>query len=511
MSVERRLSRRQLLRKAAALGVSLAFVGPILAACGPTPTPKIVEKVVEKPVEKVVTKVVEKEVTKIVAGTPVKEVVKETVVVEKPVEKVVEKMITPTPAKKETITLRFHFRAGGETGSEKPIYVDRPEEFVKEYPYIQIKNETFPAEGGEYYRKIDTLIVAGTLGDVVFAEGQGKDAQRYIQKGAILPIDDWMKANGHSKEEWVQGAQNELGYQGKMYGMPKCCSPSAMMIWISHKAFKEAGIPIPGPYDLTHDKLKEWSLKLSKGPKDKRDVHGFNPDARSMNAVTNQVRSFGGFVVAEDGLTSLADSEPFAKFAAWNYDLYQTDKVSPLPGTLQTSNEAMFAAEKLTMFHSGRWSFKSTEAAVKALAKPFEWSVHSLPRYEYSKGWIASVDTHAATTFSKHPDEALRFSYALADRRFAWIVANRVGYLTARVDDLDVIGDIANTPFMRLQYKTNLETVRHELIKNLRGNEHFAALTNELDKMWLGKEKPTAEFLKSVKKACEGVLSKPPA
>ena len=76
-----KLSRRDLIRYVAVMGTSLAALG--LAACS-TPTPQIVEKVVEKPVE--VTKVVEKpvEVTK---------------VVEKPVEvtKVVERLITPTP------------------------------------------------------------------------------------------------------------------------------------------------------------------------------------------------------------------------------------------------------------------------------------------------------------------------------------------------------------------------------------------------------------------------------
>jgi hypothetical protein len=73
------MTRRQALKSLLALGVGAAA----LAACGATPTPQVVEKVVEK------------EVTKIVEGTP--QVVKET--------SVVEKIVTPTPGPAQPITI----------------------------------------------------------------------------------------------------------------------------------------------------------------------------------------------------------------------------------------------------------------------------------------------------------------------------------------------------------------------------------------------------------------------
>ena len=71
-------------RKLLFLFVVLAM---LLAACGPTPEPQVVEKVVTKEVEKVVTQVVEQTVveTVVVEGTP------------EVVEKVVEKVVTATP------------------------------------------------------------------------------------------------------------------------------------------------------------------------------------------------------------------------------------------------------------------------------------------------------------------------------------------------------------------------------------------------------------------------------
>lgn len=70
----------------------LIVVAMVLAACGPTPEPQVIEKVVTEVVEKTVVETV------VVAGTPevVEKVVTEVVEVEKPVE--VEKVVTATPA-----------------------------------------------------------------------------------------------------------------------------------------------------------------------------------------------------------------------------------------------------------------------------------------------------------------------------------------------------------------------------------------------------------------------------
>ena len=66
----------------------------IIVGCGATPTPEVIEKVVEK------------EVTKLVAGPPVTEVVKETVVVEKPVTVLVTQEPLPTYTPLATYTPR---------------------------------------------------------------------------------------------------------------------------------------------------------------------------------------------------------------------------------------------------------------------------------------------------------------------------------------------------------------------------------------------------------------------
>ena len=82
-----------MLNKKLAILAVLAMVAPmLLTACGPTPEPQVIEKIVTEVVEVVVTEIVE------VAGTP--EVVEK--VVTEVVEKQVEVVVTATPEPEAT-------------------------------------------------------------------------------------------------------------------------------------------------------------------------------------------------------------------------------------------------------------------------------------------------------------------------------------------------------------------------------------------------------------------------
>jgi peptide/nickel transport system substrate-binding protein len=92
-------------RKWLALLAVLVIASILFAACGPAPTPEVVEVEVEKVVTQIVQEMVEveKEVTKIVEGTPEIVTVIETQVVEQEVEVVV--TATPEPAPEPTATI----------------------------------------------------------------------------------------------------------------------------------------------------------------------------------------------------------------------------------------------------------------------------------------------------------------------------------------------------------------------------------------------------------------------
>ena len=213
----KRVSRRAFLRRAAAFG-GMAAVGSLAAACGATPTPEVIEKVVEK----VVTQVVEKEVTKIVAGTPV--TVKETVVVEKAVTSVVEKEVTKiveVPAKAETMTLRVQ-TLGGVRG-EKAYRFARMYETLK--PNITLKNEDLA--WGDTQLKQELLYGTGDLWDICY--GHTTYANVGAHKGWYAPIDDLLAADPNAipgyPEDYYEAFIEWQRYEGKTYGIVDAMGP----------------------------------------------------------------------------------------------------------------------------------------------------------------------------------------------------------------------------------------------------------------------------------------------
>jgi len=156
------LKRRQILK--AGLGVVGASV---LAACGATPTPQLIEKQVEK----VVTEVVEKEVTVIVGGTP--QVVKETVVVEKVVE--------ATAAPEEKHNIGFAWWTGGE-GANK-VFHEAIDRFELSHSNFTVNRMAIT---GEFSTKILTMYGAGNAPD---AHGVGwGTVWAWAHKGVLLDL-----------------------------------------------------------------------------------------------------------------------------------------------------------------------------------------------------------------------------------------------------------------------------------------------------------------------------------
>lgn len=466
--MEHTLSRRAFLRLASIVGM-----GVVAAACAPKPTP-VPEAKKEEP-----------------AAQP-------TVKQEAP---------TAAPAAQGQIVLQLHMRAGGEQ-SEVPIYITRPEEFMKEHP--EIKVELSPLPGGEYMTKIQTMAAAQTLGDLTWSSDVWTDHTRMVKLGIIAVADDYLDKFGKKKDEWLPACVDTLTHEGKMYGLPKCSHPGDCYVWINEEMFEAAGLPVPEQYGNTPEQLMEWAAKLTKGPDSDREVYGYLPATGHIMALYNPLRQFGGLELSEDGSKSLADSEEWFAWAQWTSKFYE-DKLAPLPAAIPEGGpDALFAAGKLAMHHNQRYMNRRVKLAVEAAAKPFKWRVIQFPRGSKARGWTACVDTHSAIATSKHPEEAFLLSYAMADQRFTYLVARDIGYLGGRVDDKDSVKDlIAENPFLAVQYECMTQEEKFRQPTNARGREVETVLKNEMDKVWLGQEKLTQDFMKRLKAAIDEVLAKP--
>ena len=407
---------------------------------------------------------------------------------------------------KEPITLIFNMRAGGDK-SEPAIYVRRPAKFLEEHPNVKI--ELSPIPGGEYPAKILTAASAGTIGDIIFTTDVFTLHTRLVKLGVIAAVDDYLQAHGISKKEWLTAAVDTLTHDGKMYGMPKSSHPGEAYMWLNNSLFEQAGIPLPKtPYGVTHEDITAWAEALTKGPEDNRDVYGVIIQSGGIQSIVNGPRQFGSYENNEEGTKCLADSEGWMAWASWVKNFYDKKQTAVQTALPSGGADALFLAGRLGIHHNQRYFYRASIVGMKEVQKPFEMTIIQAPRKPNAKGWVASVDTHSATTTSKHPEEAFALSYALADKTFTHYVAEDQGYLTARVDDLETVKDIS-TPFLELQYKCMTEEEKFHQPANARGTEIETIYVNELSKLWLGQSKLDAAFMGNLKDAVDEVLNKP--
>jgi ABC-type glycerol-3-phosphate transport system substrate-binding protein len=409
------------------------------------------------------------------------------------------------PAQEE-ITLIFNMRAGGDQ-SEPAIYVRRPAAFMEEHPNVKI--ELAPIPGGEYDAKILTSASAGTLGDIIFTSDVWTLHTRLVKLGVIAPVDDYLEANGISKDEWLPAAVDTLTHDGKMYGMPKSSHPGEAYIWLNNTLFEEAGIPLPeSPYGVTHEEITAWAEALTRGPEDDRQVYGIMVQTSGIQSVVNGARQFGTYENNEEGTENLANNEEWMAFVSWVKEFYDR-KLTTIQEALPSGGaDALFLAGRLGMRHNQRYFYRFSNVGMKEVENPFEMTIIQAPRKPNAKGWVASVDTHSATTSTRHPNEAFALSYALADRLFTRYVAEDQGYLTARVDDLETVKDMMY-PFLELQYQCMTEEEKFHQPANARGREVETVYINELGKLWLGEAELNAAFMQNLKEAIDEVLDKP--
>lgn len=465
-----KLTRRMLIRVASALSLGMAGAS-VLGACAPQAVPAPPPAENEAPTDK----------------------------------EPIEKEAPVQPAAKEQVVLQLHLRAGGEL-SEVPIYVTRPGEFMEEHP--EIKVELAPIPGGEYEAKAQTMAAANTLGDVMWTAAGYAYHTRITRQGLIAAVDDHLDAYGKSKQEWIPACVETITHEGKMHGLPKCCHPSACMIWINENMFQEAGIGIPETYGNTWENLVEWCEKLAKGPEDDREVWAYFFGVNSVETLVTPMRAYGGWEANADGTESLIDSPECYEWAQYTEMMFRKGLTLHEGGLPPEGFHGLFAAGRVAMVAGGRWMYNRIVSAVQEAGDKVQWRVIQVPRGPKANGWMARVDTHSATTQSEHPEEAFLLSYALADKRFTELVAKEIGYLGARVDDVDTIQPFV-TPFLQLQYDCMLQEEAIRQPANCRGSEFQTALVNELDPIWLGDESVTPDTMKRVKAALDEVFAKP--
>jgi len=216
MEGQKRISRRNLLRLS-----GVAAGGALLAACGSTPTPQVVEKVVTQQVEKVVTQEVVKEVT-------VEKVVKETVAVE-----TVVTATPPPPAPKGKVELQFW---SGQPPEEFKGILDKWNQAHPDAPVTYLFTPSVSSVG------TNPKFLAATLGgnppDVFRHDGSSYSTS--VVLNAFMELDDLAQRDGITSSLYWAPFWPKVMWQKKLYGLPH--DTDARCLYWNTTMFDQAGL-----------------------------------------------------------------------------------------------------------------------------------------------------------------------------------------------------------------------------------------------------------------------------
>ena len=238
---------------------------------------------------------------------------------------------TGSPAPAATVgpaAIRFTYWGGD---AEEGTIQDRViAAFNQKHPQIRVENSGDAAGTGPYHEKLVAQAAAGTWADV--GRIQSVDMPRFARGGLLAPLDDLVKRDRYSLEDFWPAVLPMTQFQQKRYTLPVIGGPNPLF-W-SPKLFREAGVAAATEQDAkgtwTWDALIDAARRLAKQEGDAFRVGGYNVDL-TWGGVSSFIWSAGGDYYNQD-LTKCTIAEPAAiEGVQFMVDLIQKHRVWPAP------------------------------------------------------------------------------------------------------------------------------------------------------------------------------------
>ena len=298
------VTRRGLLR-----GMGAVAGATVLAACGATPTPQIIEKVVEK------------EVTKIVEGT----------------------------------VMVFDYDP---TGTDAWVQADKDFAlyFNAKYPHIKVTREQSP--WGGFTEKLLTSIAGGAKYDVIY--GYWEWLPQFIENNVVSPLDDMIAGDAEiDPADFYDYAKEIVG--GKTYGLAWFIS--GWLFWYNKTRVIAAGAEEPKAKDVAgnwdYPAWYEFAKQFTTEEEGKK-IFGFDMSSTRHPTVNCMLAWAYGTDFWDEGFTkSLMDSPENVE--VWKFiQQFYLEQLSPMPGEGGTGEQAIgYTNGRVTGTMAGQWYTRS--------------------------------------------------------------------------------------------------------------------------------------------------------
>ncbi len=394
---------------------------------------------------------------------------------------------------KEAILLRYHHRLGTECDNHSH-WIQKFNEDM--HPDVFVKTECFP--GPDYFKKLNTLIAGGTIGDAFWISSI-EGYYRLAASGASRALDDLVESSDFNLDDFYALNIEAARLNGQLYGLPQLAHPGRVGLFYNVGMFDEAGMDYPDD-SWTYDDLLAAATALTNS---EEGIYGFLPCTGYFCLLVYQ-RSWGGDMLNSEGTQATLDSEESVAALQFVSDLFHEHQVAPLPGTMEQGTYQTFAANKLAMYQSGFWG-----EYIKNFVLADAWAVAPMPIGTDTgvRGNMFESDPVCISTNSQHPAETFDFltyftTYDAQIRNYQQMSAPSVR------PDVMASDTLQSSALMRVFGSIMSEALPLVLPANFRETEYFKTINEMLQVVWLG-ESSLEEVIGDVQAAGAEILAKP--
>ena len=311
--------------------------------------------------------------------------------------------------------------------------------FVKQYEKDNnVKIKVDATQQDEYQqRKLKVAAASASQGDVFMTWGAGY-AKPFIEAGAVLPLDSYLKAD-KTEDRLMNGVLDYFTYDGKVYGLP--LKKWAGILFCNTELFEKNNVQLPETWDQMMTAVKAFRAKditpLVLGAKDAWHI-GMIQNALAVRTA--------GVEACNDALSGKGtlDTPEIVKSAQLLVDLNNAGAF--VKGTIGVSaDEAQmeFFAGTVPMYFSGSWTAadcESDENQIKGKIK-----VLPMPSVDGGKGdkntyLGGAIDCYMVNGKTKNPDEAVKFAIALTEYQCkeSYKIGDSIPAWKVKVDDSEL-------------------------------------------------------------------------
>lgn len=290
----------------------------------------------------------------------------------------------------EKVTITFEQFSG--SGDNEQYLKDMIAAYTADHPNVTVKLQSYGYD--DYFTQLTAKVAGGQAPDVF--ELNYENFVSYATKGALMPLDDIIKAQGIATASYNEMALKAFQADGKQYGVPN--SFSNVVLIYNKDLFDQAGISYPTDDWKWEDAMTAAGKIRALGD----NIFGYYHPI-SFNEYYKVVRQNGGSLFNDDYTQFTMDTPANIEALQYMVDMQRKSNVMPTPEQMAGMGDwDLFKSGRLGMIVTGIWAFPDFTRDCE-----FGWDIAVEPGHTqkashfFSNGYVINKDSKVAEEAAK--------------------------------------------------------------------------------------------------------------